>query len=205
MSVNGRVIRSTAGVLHGAFRPFAPGVELAPFVDALLWSWNEAERRWDPIHHPFTSPAGELEGDPGSWRARAYDVVLDGWELGGGSIRINRTDVQQRVFIEDFPNTILYVDVVKPGPPGAPVLWERVFIADTTPPEERKGAAAKADGPLITTAKKAIATSEPSNAWISIARSGVRRTSEPSRCDVNVTPSSSTRRRCASEKTWKPP
>ncbi len=81
----------------------------------------------------------------------------------GGELAASRSaaDVQQRVFIEDFPNTILYVDVVKPGPPGAPVLWQRVFIADTTPPEERKGAAAKADGPLITTAGFAIATSDP--------------------------------------------
>jgi LPS export ABC transporter permease LptG/LPS export ABC transporter permease LptF len=73
-------------------------------------------------------------------------------------------DVQPRVFIEDFPNTILYVDAVKPGPPGAPVLWERVFIADITKPEERKkGIAEKADGPLITTALYAIATSDPKN------------------------------------------
>jgi LPS export ABC transporter permease LptG/LPS export ABC transporter permease LptF len=73
-------------------------------------------------------------------------------------------DVQPQVFIEDFPNTILYADAVKPGPPGAPVLWERVFIADTTPPDERKkGIAEKADGPLITTARYAIATSDPKN------------------------------------------
>jgi LPS export ABC transporter permease LptG/LPS export ABC transporter permease LptF len=74
-------------------------------------------------------------------------------------------DVQPRVFIEDFPNTILYVDDVKPGPPGSPVRrWERVFIADTTKPEERKkGMAEKADGPLITTASYAIATSDPKN------------------------------------------
>ena len=73
-------------------------------------------------------------------------------------------DVQPRVFIEDFPNTILYVDAVEPGPPGAPVKWSRVFIADTTPPAERKkGIAEKADGPLITTAEYAIATSDPKN------------------------------------------
>jgi aspartyl-tRNA synthetase len=63
-----------------------------------MFDWNEGEGRWDPLHHPFTSPTGELDGDPGSWRARAYDVVLDGWELGGGSIRINRPDVQRKVF-----------------------------------------------------------------------------------------------------------
>jgi aspartyl-tRNA synthetase len=67
-------------------------------VDFPLFEWDENERRWDPLHHPFTSPSGDLDGDPGSWGSRAYDVVLDGWELGGGSIRINRPDVQQKVF-----------------------------------------------------------------------------------------------------------
>ena len=59
---------------------------------------SEGEGRWDPLHHPFTSPTGDLEADPGSWRSRAYDVVFDGWELGGGSIRINTPEVQQKVF-----------------------------------------------------------------------------------------------------------
>jgi aspartyl-tRNA synthetase len=67
-------------------------------VDFPMFGWNEDERRWDALHHPFTSPSGDLDGDPGGWRSRAYDVVLDGWELGGGSIRINRPDVQQKVF-----------------------------------------------------------------------------------------------------------
>ena len=76
----------------------------------------------------------------------------------------NRTsaDVQERVFIEDFPNNILYVDSVGSHPPGAPVPWRRIFLADVTKPEERKkGLADKADGPLITTAHDAIATSDP--------------------------------------------
>jgi aspartyl-tRNA synthetase len=67
-------------------------------VDFPMFEWNEGERRWDPLHHPFTSPSGDLDADPGAWRSRGYDVVLDGWELGGGSIRINRPDVQQKVF-----------------------------------------------------------------------------------------------------------
>jgi aspartyl-tRNA synthetase len=67
-------------------------------VDFPMFEWDETESRWDPLHHPFTSPSGDLDGDPGSWRSRAYDVVLDGWELGGGSIRINRPDLQQKVF-----------------------------------------------------------------------------------------------------------
>jgi aspartyl-tRNA synthetase len=67
-------------------------------VDFPMFGWDEAEGRFDPLHHPFTAPAGELQGDPATWRSRSYDVVFNGWELGGGSIRINRTDVQERVF-----------------------------------------------------------------------------------------------------------
>jgi aspartyl-tRNA synthetase len=55
------------------------------------------EGGWTALHHPFTAPEGDLDGDPGALRSRAYDLVLDGSEIGGGSIRINRTDVQQKV------------------------------------------------------------------------------------------------------------
>ena len=67
-------------------------------VDFPMFEWNEGEGRLDALHHPFTAPAGDLDADPATWRSRAYDVVFDGWELGGGSIRINRPDVQERVF-----------------------------------------------------------------------------------------------------------
>jgi aspartyl-tRNA synthetase len=67
-------------------------------VDFPMFEWNDEEGRWDPLHHPFTAPTGDLDGDPGSWRSRAYDVVFDGWELGGGSIRINTPEVQGKVF-----------------------------------------------------------------------------------------------------------
>ena len=68
-------------------------------VDWPLMEWNEAEERWDSLHHPFTSPAGDFDPqNPGEARALAYDVVWNGQELGGGSIRINRADVQQSVF-----------------------------------------------------------------------------------------------------------
>jgi aspartyl-tRNA synthetase len=63
-----------------------------------MFEYNADERRYDPMHHPFTSPKGDLDGDPSSWMSRGYDVVLNGWELGGGSIRIHRPDVQQKVF-----------------------------------------------------------------------------------------------------------
>jgi aspartyl-tRNA synthetase len=62
------------------------------------FEWNEEEKRWDAAHHPFTSPSGDLDGDPGTWRSRAYDVVFDGWELGSGSIRISDPAMQQKVF-----------------------------------------------------------------------------------------------------------
>ncbi len=71
-------------------------------TDFPLLEWDEGAGRWFATHHPFTSPRDEdlglLEDDPGKVRARAYDVVLNGTELGGGSIRIHRADVQRRVF-----------------------------------------------------------------------------------------------------------
>jgi len=66
-------------------------------VDFPMFEWNEDEGRWDPLHHPFTSPVGSFD-DPGALRSRGYDVVLDGSEIGGGSIRISRPEVQQQVF-----------------------------------------------------------------------------------------------------------
>ena len=98
----------TASTILGALRRrFAERFNLVPdgsqalcwIVDWPLFEWSEAEGRWDPLHHPFTSPAGELNpADPGPARALAYDLVWNGVELGGGSIRINRPDVQRAVF-----------------------------------------------------------------------------------------------------------
>ena len=71
-------------------------------VDFPLFEWDEETRRYFARHHPFTSPklsdADKMESDPGSVLARAYDVVLNGLELGGGSIRINRPELQSRMF-----------------------------------------------------------------------------------------------------------
>jgi aspartyl-tRNA synthetase len=67
-----------------------------------LLEYSEEEKRWAAVHHPFTSPVEEdlplLDTDPGKARARAYDLVLNGSEIGGGSIRIHRQDVQSRMF-----------------------------------------------------------------------------------------------------------
>ena len=71
-------------------------------VDFPLLEYNEEDKRWYAVHHPFTSARDEdwakLESDPGSVLAKAYDVVLNGWEIGGGSIRIHRSDLQDRLF-----------------------------------------------------------------------------------------------------------
>ena len=53
--------------------------------------------RWGAVHHPFTAPTGDF-ADPAAMRSRGYDLILDGWELGGGSIRINTPEVQEQVF-----------------------------------------------------------------------------------------------------------
>jgi len=71
-------------------------------VDFPLLEWDKEEKKWTAKHHPFTSPKPEhielLEKDPGNCFANAYDLVLNGYELGGGSIRIHRKDLQQKMF-----------------------------------------------------------------------------------------------------------
>jgi aspartyl-tRNA synthetase len=66
-------------------------------VDFPAFLWDEEAGRWDAVHHPFTAPSGNWD-DPGSLHSRAYDLVLDGSEIGGGSIRIHQSEVQERVF-----------------------------------------------------------------------------------------------------------
>lgn len=71
-------------------------------VDFPMFEWDENEKRWNAAHHPFTSvhdeDIGKLTSDPARCRAKSYDVVLNGTELGSGSIRIHRRDVQSKVF-----------------------------------------------------------------------------------------------------------
>ena len=100
--------RRVADVVLGQLRvDLAERFELIPPDEhRLVWvvDWPLLERspggeRWDPLHHPFTAPAGEFDpDDPGSARALAYDLVWNGQEMGGGSIRIHNADVQQKLF-----------------------------------------------------------------------------------------------------------
>ena len=71
-------------------------------VDFPMFEWDEAGKRWSAMHHPFTSPKDgheeRLAADPGKALAKGYDLVLNGWEIGGGSVRIHRAEVQSKVF-----------------------------------------------------------------------------------------------------------
>ncbi len=71
-------------------------------IDFPMFEYDEANDRWSATHHPFTAPKDGhedlMESDPGNCISKAYDMVLNGWELGGGSVRIHRADVQSKVF-----------------------------------------------------------------------------------------------------------
>ncbi|MFY9458896.1 MAG: aspartate--tRNA ligase, partial [Aquabacterium commune] len=71
-------------------------------VDFPMFEYDDESERWNAVHHPFTAPKDGhedyMDTDPGKCIAKAYDMVLNGWELGGGSIRIHRADVQSKVF-----------------------------------------------------------------------------------------------------------
>ncbi len=94
------VLRNRLADRHGLI----PDGAWAPLwvVDFPLVEWNADERRWDSLHHPFTAPRPDhvlrMEDDPGGVIAQAYDVVMNGLELGGGSIRISDPAVQSRAF-----------------------------------------------------------------------------------------------------------
>jgi aspartyl-tRNA synthetase len=85
---------------HGAFKN--RDFRFLWVTDFPMFEWDEDGKRWAAAHHPFTSPherdMDKLESDRGAVRALAYDVVLNGTELGSGSIRIHRQDIQKRIF-----------------------------------------------------------------------------------------------------------
>jgi aspartyl-tRNA synthetase len=85
---------------HGAFKP--GDFRFLWVTDFPMFEWDEEGQRWAAAHHPFTSPherdMDKLESDPGAVRALAYDIVLNGTELGSGSIRIHRQDIQAKIF-----------------------------------------------------------------------------------------------------------
>jgi aspartyl-tRNA synthetase len=93
-------LRLSIAKQRGLLKPDA--FELLWVIDFPLFEWSEDEKRYTPMHHPFTSPFDEdvarLESDPARARAKAYDLVMNGSEIAGGSIRIHNPDVQRRVF-----------------------------------------------------------------------------------------------------------
>ncbi len=94
-----KIGHSEFGRNHGLFED-----KWAPLwvVDFPMFEHDEAEDRWNAVHHPFTAPKDGhedlMDTDPGACIAKAYDMVLNGWEIGGGSVRIHRAEVQSKVF-----------------------------------------------------------------------------------------------------------
>ena len=84
-----------AGLMQGQWMPLW-------VIDFPMFEYDEGANRWVAVHHPFTSPKDGHEDymatDPGKCIAKAYDLVLNGWELGGGSVRIHREEIQSKVF-----------------------------------------------------------------------------------------------------------
>ncbi len=102
-----KVVNDALGALRvkiGHEKQFMNGTVWAPIwiVDFPMFEYDEDDKRWNACHHPFTSPKDAhidlLSSDPGKCLAKAYDIALNGWEIGGGSVRIHRADVQEKVF-----------------------------------------------------------------------------------------------------------
>ena len=102
-----KVVNDALGALRtkiGHEKGFVNGKAWEPLwvVDFPMFEYDEDDKRWTACHHPFTSPKDEhvalLKTDPGKCLAKAYDLALNGWEIGGGSVRIHRAEVQETVF-----------------------------------------------------------------------------------------------------------
>ena len=102
-----KVVNDALGALRikiGHERKFLTGEDWRPLwvVDFPMFEYDEENQRWSACHHPFTSPKDGhedlLESDPGACLAKAYDLALNGWEIGGGSVRIHHEAVQSKVF-----------------------------------------------------------------------------------------------------------
>src|SRR5438132_12951024 len=95
-------LRAYLAASLGLYDPAKPDFKIAWVIDFPSFIWDEEEKRWAANHHPFTAPMDDdlskLESDPGSVRAKAYDLVINGYECAGGSIRIHSPEVQSRVF-----------------------------------------------------------------------------------------------------------
>jgi aspartyl-tRNA synthetase len=102
-----KIVTDALGALRaklGHEKGYVSGMSWCPvwIVDFPMFEYDEGEKRWMACHHPFTSPKDEhaalLKSNPGKCLAKAYDLALNGWEIGGGSIRIHRAEVQETVF-----------------------------------------------------------------------------------------------------------
>jgi aspartyl-tRNA synthetase len=102
-----KIVNDALGALRnkiGHEKAYTNGKPWAPIwvVDFPMFEYDEEGKRWNACHHPFTAPKDEhlqfLETDPGKCLAKAYDLALNGWEIGGGSVRIHKEQVQSQVF-----------------------------------------------------------------------------------------------------------
>ncbi len=102
-----KVVNDALGALRskiGHEKGFLNGKAWEPLwvVDFPMFEYDEDDKRWTACHHPFTSPKDEhislLQSDPGKCLAKAYDLALNGWEIGGGSVRIHKSEIQETVF-----------------------------------------------------------------------------------------------------------
>jgi aspartyl-tRNA synthetase len=131
--------------LDGLRRTLANRLDLIPegawaltwITEAPLFEWSEEEGKWVAVHHLFTAPASE-DLDPATARARAYDLVLNGFEIGGGSIRIHQPEVQRRVFEilglapeeaeEKFGHMLTAFRFGAPPHGGIAMGWDRIVM-----------------------------------------------------------------------------